>query len=108
MKEVAVNADDVLELLCGLIQIMAVRSIVESGISLKGDVILALVADEEYASKGTEALLKDYSAEVGIPTVIFGPSGEGLHASTEYVDFDTVLITTKVLIETIVDFCEGE
>jgi len=43
--------------------------------------------------------------EAGIPTVIFGPSGEGLHASIEYVDFNSVITTTKILIKTIIDFC---
>ncbi len=44
-------------------------------------------------------------AEAGIPTVIFGPSGEGAHASIEYVDFDSVIATTEILIESIIDFC---
>lgn len=46
-------------------------------------------------------------AEAGIPTVIFGPSGEGAHASIEYVDFDSVMTTTEILIESIIDFCNG-
>ena len=45
--------------------------------------------------------------EAGIPTVIFGPSGEGAHASIEYVDFDSVMTTTEILIESIIDFCNG-
>jgi acetylornithine deacetylase len=44
-------------------------------------------------------------AEAGIPTVIFGPSGEGAHASVEYVDFDSVIRTTEVLIQLMIDFC---
>jgi len=44
-------------------------------------------------------------AEAGIPTVIFGPRGEGAHGSVEYVDFDSVIATTGVLIDSIVDFC---
>jgi acetylornithine deacetylase len=47
-------------------QIMAVRSIIESGRTLKGDVVLTFVADEEYASIGTEAVLKDYSSDAAI------------------------------------------
>jgi acetylornithine deacetylase len=45
--------------------------------------------------------------EAGIPTVIFGPSGEGSHASVEYVDFNSVIMTTEILIELITDFCSG-
>jgi acetylornithine deacetylase len=41
----------------------------------------------------------------GIPTVVFGPSGEGLHSAVEYVDFQSVVTTANVLIETILDFC---
>lgn len=44
-------------------------------------------------------------AEAGIPTVIFGPSGEGLHAAIEYVDFDSVIASTRILVDTIIDFC---
>jgi len=45
--------------------------------------------------------------QAGIPTVIFGPSGEGLHAAVEYVDFDSVVATAKVLAEVIVEFCSS-
>lgn len=45
--------------------------------------------------------------EAGIPTVIFGPSGDGAHAAVEYVDFASVVTTTKILIELLVDFCDG-
>lgn len=44
-------------------------------------------------------------AEAGIPAVIFGPSGEGLHASIEYVDLESIIITAKILTELIADFC---
>lgn len=44
-------------------------------------------------------------ADAGIPTVIFGPAGEGAHAAVEYIDFDSVITTTKVLAATIMDFC---
>ena len=46
-------------------------------------------------------------AEAGIPTAVFGPRGEGLHASNEYVDFDSVVATAHVLVETMVDFCNS-
>ena len=44
-------------------------------------------------------------AQAGIPAVIFGPSGDGEHAAIEYVDIESVLTTTKVLVQTIMDFC---
>lgn len=44
-------------------------------------------------------------ADAGIPTVIFGACGEGLHAAAEYVDFKSVVDVTRVLTQTIIDFC---
>jgi acetylornithine deacetylase len=49
----------------------AVKSLIDSGVQLRGDLILAAVCDEEYASIGTEALVKEYTADaaiVGEPT----------------------------------------
>ena len=44
-------------------------------------------------------------AQAGIPTVIFGPSGDGLHAAVEYVDVDSVVTTAEVLVRSITNFC---
>jgi len=46
--------------------IVAIDSIINSGQKLKGNVILALVADEEFSSVGTEELLKEFSADSAI------------------------------------------
>ncbi len=49
----------------------AVKSIVDSGLELRGDVVLAGVCDEEFASIGTEHLMKDLrvdAAIIGEPT----------------------------------------
>ncbi len=48
--------------------IAAARGLLASGVELKGDVILALVGDEEYKSKGTEMVLEKYSADAAIVT----------------------------------------
>lgn len=45
--------------------------------------------------------------EAGIPPVIFGPSGSGAHAAVEYVDFESVVSTTEVLIKALIDFCDN-
>jgi acetylornithine deacetylase len=45
-------------------------------------------------------------AESGIPSVIIGPGGEGFHAAVEYVDFESVITLTKILVQTIIEFCE--
>lgn len=40
-------------------------------------------------------------AEAGIPSILFGPSGSGLHSVEEYVDIDSVLTCRDVLAETV-------
>ena len=44
-------------------------------------------------------------AQAGIPVVIFGPSGDGAHAAVEYADVESVITTTQVLVQSIIDFC---
>ena len=43
--------------------------------------------------------------DTGTPTVIFGPKGTGNHADVEYVNFKSVVKSTEILINTIIDFC---
>ncbi|MFX0115630.1 MAG: ArgE/DapE family deacylase [Candidatus Hodarchaeota archaeon] len=45
-------------------------------------------------------------AAAGISTVIFGPCGAGAHGAVEYVEFASVVDTTKILIASIADFCQ--
>jgi acetylornithine deacetylase len=44
-------------------------------------------------------------AGAGIPTVIFGPSGEGAHAAVEWVDLASVERCAEVLIASAQEFC---
>jgi acetylornithine deacetylase len=44
-------------------------------------------------------------AAAGIPTVVFGPTGDGLHTETEWVDLDSVERVREILLATAVDFC---
>jgi len=46
-------------------------------------------------------------AAAGIPTVVFGPSGDGAHADAEWVDLDAVHATTEILLATTRAFCGG-
>ena len=41
----------------------------------------------------------------GIPAVVFGPSGEGAHAETEWVDLGSVEQTAAIVLATAADFC---
>jgi acetylornithine deacetylase len=44
-------------------------------------------------------------AAAGIPTVNYGPSGEGAHAAVEWVDLDSVVCCAKVLVKAAWAFC---
>lgn len=44
-------------------------------------------------------------AEAGIPTVVFGSSGEGAHAAVEWVDIESVISCADILSETITQYC---
>lgn len=43
-------------------------------------------------------------ASAGIPSVLFGPGGAGLHSIEEYVNIDDVLVCRDVLAETVTSF----
>lgn len=64
--------------------------------------VLGKVPDYAGASGWLDSALL---ADTGIPAVIFGPGGKGMHAAEEYVDFDSVVSTAKILVQTILDFC---
>ncbi|HET9673999.1 MAG TPA: M20/M25/M40 family metallo-hydrolase [Gaiellaceae bacterium] len=44
-------------------------------------------------------------AAAGIPTVVFGPAGDGAHAESEWVDLDSAATTAAILLETARTFC---
>lgn len=44
-------------------------------------------------------------AAAGIPTVVFGPGGEGAHAEAEWVDLNDVENTFEILLATVTEFC---
>jgi acetylornithine deacetylase len=41
----------------------------------------------------------------GVPTIVCGPGGGGLHAANEWVDLEQVRLYASVLVETISAFC---
>lgn len=55
------------------------------------------------ASFWTDAALL---AEAGIPTVILGPVGQGLHSAEEWVDLHSLADLASVLAATAVEFCQ--
>jgi acetylornithine deacetylase len=44
-------------------------------------------------------------AAAGIPTVVFGPGGDGAHAESEWVDLADVERTAEILLATVKEFC---
>jgi acetylornithine deacetylase len=44
----------------------------------------------------------------GIPSVVFGPGGSGLHGLEEYVRTDEVVLCRDVLVETAMRYCAGQ
>lgn len=44
-------------------------------------------------------------SRAGIPTVMYGPSGEGMHAATEYVNLDSVYLCAAVYTRVIAAWC---
>lgn len=44
-------------------------------------------------------------ADAGIPSVLFGPKGEGLHAKVEWVDIESVKSTAETLVAIARDYC---
>jgi acetylornithine deacetylase len=45
-------------------------------------------------------------AEAGIPTVLYGPIGEGAHAEVEWVDLDSLERVRDVVLRTAVEWCQ--
>jgi acetylornithine deacetylase len=45
-------------------------------------------------------------ADAGIPSLLYGPSGDGAHAAIEWVDLESLETCVKVYLETIKGFCK--
>ncbi len=67
----------------------ALKAIVDSGTALKGDVILAAVCDEEYASIGTERLMEDITADAAIIGEFTGGDIQVAHKGFAWIDIET-------------------
>jgi acetylornithine deacetylase len=67
--------------------------------------IEALLGSAPEVSGGSGWMDSALLAAAGIPTVIFGPGGDGAHAVVEWVDLEQVQLCSDVLLATIQDFC---
>ncbi|MGH9649984.1 MAG: ArgE/DapE family deacylase [Terriglobales bacterium] len=61
------------------------------------------------AKFGTQSFWTDAAllSEAGIPSVLFGPGGAGLHSANEYVRLDDVLLCAETLAACARDFCSA-
>ena len=79
----------------------------------KDSPIVLAVARSARAVTGKEPVFSGMSgwldsallSAAGIPTVVLGPSGEGLHGVEEWVDLSSVLLCRDIIAKTIEDFC---
>ena len=67
----------------------ALKAVVDSGTVLQGDVILAAVCDEEYASIGTERLMEDTTADAAIIGEFTGGNIQIAHKGFAWIDIET-------------------
>lgn len=67
---------------------------------------VAVVTGKEPEYKGMGGWMDSaLLADAGIPSVIFGPAGEGLHGKCEWVDLESVLLCYEITRHTLEDFC---
>jgi acetylornithine deacetylase len=79
------------------------------------EAIVAVVARAAAAATGRPAELAGASywadaafiAEAGIPTVLFGPDGDGAHAAVEWVSLAGTVACARTLTAAAADFCGG-
>jgi len=77
--------------------------------------VLPQMIESVLAKKGKLALRGGMSfwtdaailGDAGIPSVVFGPRGAGLHSVSEYVIAEDVITCREVLIELAKEFCCG-
>jgi acetylornithine deacetylase len=93
----------------------AAAAVARSGMRLQGDLIVAAVADEEYASIGTESLVKTHTADAAIVTeptglnivvahkgfawIKYVTEGRAAHGSRPDEGIDAIMLMTEVLSE---------
>ncbi|MCW4048651.1 MAG: ArgE/DapE family deacylase [Candidatus Bathyarchaeota archaeon] len=68
---------------------IAIKTIIDSGDALKGDIILAAVCDEEFASIGTEKLMETTKADAAIVGEFTGGNIQVAHKGFAWLDVET-------------------
>ena len=78
-----------------------------------GELVVETLKKAVVSVTGTAAILSGMGgwmdsallSAAGIPAVIFGPRGEGLHGETEWVDLDSLEACRRVTLAAVTDFC---
>ncbi len=68
----------------------AVKALLDAGIKLAGDVLLAFVIDEEYGSLGTEAIVEKYQVDGAIVTEPTGLRVCLAHRGFQWIDVEVI------------------
>ena len=56
----------------------------------------------------TAGLDNRFSSFFGFPSFCFGPAGNNYHSFDEYVDLDSLVLTTKAVALATVEWCSGD
>ncbi len=56
----------------------------------------------------TAGLDNRFSSFFGFPSICFGPNGKNYHSFDEYVDLDSLVLTTKAVALSTVEWCSGD
>lgn len=115
LKDGRVYGRGALDMKGGLTAILcAIKAVKKAGLKLRGDVVFAGVADEEYASIGTEAVIRDYNtngavicepsnldiivAHKGFAWIRIDVRGKAAHGSAYQEGVDAITKAGKVLL----------
>ena len=67
------------------------------------------VLDQKMEICGATAGLDNrFSAFFGFPSICFGPNGDNYHSFDEYVDLDSLVLTTKAVALATAEWCSGK
>jgi acetylornithine deacetylase len=56
----------------------------------------------------TAGLDNRFSSFFGFPSICFGPNGKNYHSFDEYVDLDSLILTTKAVALSTVEWCSSK
>ncbi|HTO25451.1 MAG TPA: hypothetical protein VMJ49_06080, partial [Gaiellaceae bacterium] len=74
--------------------------------AVAGDATLRTIASRDpYEAPSDDPFVELVARAAGIPTVLFGPSGEGAHAEVEWVDVGSLELVRDVVLRVAAEWC---